>query len=294
MAEIGLVAFARVALEVTGAALPVYRTRFSKRQFTQPQLLAVLCLMRYEDWTYREAEVRLAEHRELRRALRLRSVPDHTTLYRFLRRLDEDALTRVLAEVVRRLPPNRRGRATVAVDATGLAPAAASTYFVRRLRDFGREHSRHYWLKWLLAVDVERRAVVAQVAHHGPCNDSATLRPLVDAARAVVPIRAVLADGEFDSELNHAHVRGRLGAHSVIPAIRGKRTWQAHGVRARLRARFPRRLYAQRALVESVISAVKRKLSARAPGRSLLTQRLQALLLGIAYDLYRLRPCRAR
>ena len=69
--------------------LPRYRTRFSKRQFTQPQLLAVLCLMRYEDWTFREAEVRLSEHRELRQTLGLMSVPDFTTLYRFLKRLDD-------------------------------------------------------------------------------------------------------------------------------------------------------------------------------------------------------------
>jgi len=53
------------------AGLPPYRTRFSKHQFTQPQLLAVLCLMRYEDWTFREAEVRLREHHELRAALHL-------------------------------------------------------------------------------------------------------------------------------------------------------------------------------------------------------------------------------
>jgi hypothetical protein len=37
--------------------LPAQRAKFSKRQLTQPQLLAVLCLMRYEDWTFREAEV---------------------------------------------------------------------------------------------------------------------------------------------------------------------------------------------------------------------------------------------
>jgi hypothetical protein len=49
MAEIGLVTFAKVALAVGQAALPAYRSKFSKRQFTQPQLLAVLCLMRYED-----------------------------------------------------------------------------------------------------------------------------------------------------------------------------------------------------------------------------------------------------
>src|SRR5271169_1383097 len=98
MAEVGLLPFARVALQVAKRVLPPYRSPFSKHQFTQPQLLAVLCLMRYEDWTFRETEVRLREHRELRRALQLRSVPDYTTLYRFLRRLDADTINRALQE----------------------------------------------------------------------------------------------------------------------------------------------------------------------------------------------------
>ena len=46
MAEVGLLAFAHTALEVSQAVLPSYRTRFSKHQFTQPQLLAIFCLMR--------------------------------------------------------------------------------------------------------------------------------------------------------------------------------------------------------------------------------------------------------
>ena len=52
-------------------------------------MLAVLCPIRYEDWTFREAEVPLGEYRELRQALGLVSVPDFTTLYRFLQRLDD-------------------------------------------------------------------------------------------------------------------------------------------------------------------------------------------------------------
>jgi hypothetical protein len=78
--EIALLPFAGVALQVASAVLPTYRTRFSKHQFTQPQLLAILCLMRYEDWAFREAEVRLREHSELRAVLRLSSVPDYTTV----------------------------------------------------------------------------------------------------------------------------------------------------------------------------------------------------------------------
>jgi len=100
MAEVGLLPFARVALQVATPVLPPYRTRFSKHPFTQPQLLAVLCLMRYEDWTFREAEVRLREHQELRAVLKLPAVPDYTTLYRFLRRLEDDTVDRGLQETV--------------------------------------------------------------------------------------------------------------------------------------------------------------------------------------------------
>jgi Transposase DDE domain/Transposase domain (DUF772) len=299
MAEIGLVRFARVALEVAEAVLPDYRTKFSKHTFTQPQLLAILCLIRYEDWTLRKAEVRLAEHGELRDALGLRKAPDHTTLYRFMRRLDEQALVAALNETVchlaetsRAQPEEEETAATVAVDATGLAPGAVSTFYVRRTRNCGGEPMLwRRWLKWLIVVDTKRQVLLAQEACSGPYNGSAMLRPLTEAARKVAPLGVVLADAEFDSEHNHRHVHERLGAVSVIPAKRGKATWQLQGYRAQMRVAFPSQLYRRRALVESVFSAVKRKLSARAPGRSLETQRIQALLLGLAYNLYRLRPC---
>ena len=52
--------------------------------------------MLYQDWTSREAEVRLREHTELRQALKLHRVPDYTTLYCFVVRLHEEILQRVL------------------------------------------------------------------------------------------------------------------------------------------------------------------------------------------------------
>ena len=112
MTEGGLLLFARVALQVATAVLPRYRSRFSKHQSTQPQLLAVLCLMRYEDWTFRETAVRLREHGELRKALQLHQVPDYTTLYRFLKRLDEQIIDQALGEAARRMGTvGRRRRA---------------------------------------------------------------------------------------------------------------------------------------------------------------------------------------
>ena len=290
MAEIGLLPIARVALQVATRVLPAYRSRFSKHQFTQPQLLAVLCLMRYEDWTFREAEVRLREHRELRATLQLRSVPDYTTLYRFLKRLDDDTIDRGLEETVRQLRRGQHsGRVTAAIDGTGLSQNAVSTFFIRRIEQHSRGMTRHrHWLKWLIVVELRQQILLAQWARQGPWCDSRALPRLVDAAGKRAPLGCVLADAEFDSEANHQHIRQRWGAQSIIPA-KPRRGLPRAGPRYQMYQAFPRQRYRQRAKVETIFSVVKRKLSSRAPGRSLASQTRQALLLGLTYNLYRLR-----
>ena len=288
MAEVGLLPIARVALQVATQVLPPYRTRFSKQQFTPPQLLAVLCLMRYEDWTFREAETRLREHQELRAALKLPAVPDYTTLYRFLRRLDDDTVERGLSETVRLLRGRRRRPVSAAMDGTGLSYNSVSTFFVRRMEQHTEHSSRHRrWLKWVIVVDVQQQILLAQRAHQGPGSDVRALPGLLDVAARGAPLRLVLADAEFDSEPNHEYIRQRLGARSIIPA---KRRGIPQGtIRNQMFRAFPKKPYRQRAKIESIFSAVKRKLSSRAPGRSLTIQFRQALLLGLAYNLYRLR-----
>jgi len=144
-------------------------------------------------------------------------------------------------------------------------------------------------VEWVVVADLDQQFLLSQMARRGPWNDCANLPAVVEAASEQTRIGLVLADAEFDSERNHTYIRQQLGAQSVIPAKRGKKTWRIHGVRAEMRQQFPRRIYRRRALIESLFSSVKRKLSARAPGRSLRTQRRQALLLGLSFNLYRLK-----
>ena len=128
----------------------------------------------------------MREHRELRQTLGLSSVPDFTTVYRFLQRLEGPTIDGAVGETVRRMRGwRRRGRrrARVAVDATGLASGAVSTFFVRRLH-----HHRpkplpwRHWLKWVVVVDLDRQCVLAQIARRGPWNDCASLPAVVQSA----------------------------------------------------------------------------------------------------------------
>ena len=170
----------------------------------------------------------------------------------------------------------------------GLSHTSVSTFFLRRLEQHAHgAQPRRPWLKWLIVVDVQQQILLAQRARQGPGCDARALPGLLDVAARGVPLGVVLADAEFDSEAHHQHIRQRLGAKSIIPARR--RGVPNGAIRNQMFRAFPKKPYRQRAKIESICSAVKRKLSSRAPGRSLATQIRQALLLGLAYNLYCLR-----
>src|SRR5438445_11956975 len=146
----------------------------------------------------------MAEHGKLRLALELQAVPEYSTLFRFMLRVQEKMIAQVVDEVVRRFRSRRaasgQAKSTVAVDATGLAPGAISTFFIRRREQHGGAAMPwRYWLKWLLAVDTHLRVILAQRAHQGPVNDCATLPPLLHEVVAGNCIGTVVADPEFDS-----------------------------------------------------------------------------------------------
>lgn len=80
-------AVARQAMEVAKEALPPYSSRFSRRDFTQHQHFAILTLRDVLRLDLRGIEALLRDWSDLREALGLRKVPDHTTLWHAEQRL---------------------------------------------------------------------------------------------------------------------------------------------------------------------------------------------------------------
>ena len=81
------VALARKALEVTRQAVPAYSSKYSKRDFTQHQLLAILALEQFFKTDDRGMVALLADLSDLREALGLTRVPHPTTLLQARKRL---------------------------------------------------------------------------------------------------------------------------------------------------------------------------------------------------------------
>ena len=83
------VALARTALHVARQAIPAYSSKFSKKDFTQHQLLAILAVEQFLKTDDRGVVAYLAEWDELREALGLAAtkLPHHTTLFHARRRL---------------------------------------------------------------------------------------------------------------------------------------------------------------------------------------------------------------
>jgi hypothetical protein len=133
----------------------------------------------------------LREHQELRAVLKLHAVPDYTTPYRFLRRLEDDTVDRGWQETVRRLRRRRRRRGLGAVDGTGLTDTSVSTFFLRRLEQHAHgPRPRRPWLKWLIVVDVRQQILLAQRARQARGCDTRSSPGLLDVAARGAPIGA--------------------------------------------------------------------------------------------------------
>ena len=82
---------AREALAAGRAALPEYGSRYSRKDYTQPQLFALLVLRQFLRTDYRGVVALVAEWSDLRRTLGLTKVPHLSTLAHASRRVLADA-----------------------------------------------------------------------------------------------------------------------------------------------------------------------------------------------------------
>jgi len=186
-----------------------------------------------------------------------------------------------------------------AVDSTGYDARPVSRYFTTVC---GRPTRQKHWPKLTALVDTRTHLFLGVSVTRAPRQDSPQLLPVVRQAVKHVPIDTLLADAGYDSETNHAICRERLGVRSTVIALnwRGSRKWPQAKYRRQMVSRFqkkPRgsrskRVYGQRAQVESVFSRSKRRLGASVGATKWTNQKTEILLKVLAHNIMLLAPPR--
>jgi Transposase DDE domain len=257
------VTVARLAYQLAQQTLPRYSHPKSPQTFTLPQLAACVLLTFYLKLSYRDMEQWLLATEQVRSALELPRVPDHSTLARTCAKLkmtDLEALRNALLEHLKVVED------VIVVDTTNYCLLHASAYFMTRT---GRHH--HDWVKAGYAIGTQSHLILGGRSGRGRASGSDIdyLTPLRRQAarwgRREHGQRAwvLLGDAGFDGQ---ATQEGDL-----IPVQRRGHDLKAAERRARAELVDAARLdglYGQRWKVETIISVLKRKFGEGfAPGR---------------------------
>ena len=147
------------------------------------------------------------------------------------------------------------------------------------------------WPKLTIAGEVGTYLIAAAHVGIGPSNDCPLFVPVLRQSSRHVHFDVVLADAGYDSERNHRYSRERMGSAAVIKLNRRKarHRWPPTPYRREMRRAFPQELYRRRGHVESVFSALKRRLGSALRATGERAQKRECLWRVLAFDLMILR-----
>ncbi len=261
------ISFASEACRQAKRLLKRYSSKFSRRDFTQPQLMALAGMHQRFRLKWRELEDLVTEMPRLRGALGLRKAPDFSTIPKFLKRIPARMLDRFFGS----------GKCDVlGIDASGFSSTAASPHYEKRC---GKKRP---YLKGSIAVDLGSLEIQAMKARRSHAHDSRDFWPIAKKCE----FKVVVADKAYDDESIHRRVH-RSGADAIIP-VRGRERKRVNGRhRKRLADSFDEKTYHQRSKVETVFSVVKRKLGEDVRSRSTNMQKKELKVKLWAYNVDR-------
>jgi hypothetical protein len=246
-----------LAYHLARDTLPDYSCKFSRKDFTLPQLLACLVVKEHMGRSYRGAEALLRDAGHWCKAVGMRKVPDHNTLWRAASFLLAKCRVGRLLDAVARWAALARALGLslvpLSIDSTYFEPRHVSRHYERRLREArkgraarrgragpdAREKSlragekrgmrlRSRALKRLpkltLAVAGHCHLALSLAASTGAGSDCLHFGPVLYDAWRRVPNRRfkVAADSGFDSEANHRLARQEMNLLSLIPPDAGR------------------------------------------------------------------------
>jgi len=242
----------------------------------------LLVLKQRTGMSYRKLAA-FAEEIGLQRMLCIKRIPHYTTMQKAMQRLSKKLLEKMVKACHSLL--NMKDL-LVGIDGTGFSNTNPSHYFIKRIDGVKVKN----FTKTVLIADLDTKLVLGMKTHSDYSSETLDFIPLVQELKH--SIKCVLADKGYDSKKNREYCwengienHTPIRKHKSEELLYGRKPVYKSSHRRKAAKLFDEEKYKQRALIESVNSAIKRTLGSWVCSRKPQNQQKEVTLKILTYNL---------
>ncbi|MCD6371559.1 MAG: transposase, partial [Candidatus Aenigmarchaeota archaeon] len=235
------ISFIEIALQIA-SLIPPYSSKFSKKTYTQQQLLVLLILKQKLKLSYETLIEDLKTRPNIILLIGLTKLPSPSTLKMFTKRIKSSLLEKLIGKTI---SFTKKKKLKLGVDATGFHIEDGSFYYRKRV---GLSSKTRKNVKLSAAIETDKQLVIATKIRKSTAHDNIDFKPLVKKASKIKQIKIVVSDKGYDDERNHKFVVEKLKAECIIPPRDyGERTkHNAYSYRNKLKKKYSKKKYHQK------------------------------------------------